>query len=123
MHQEESDAETAGGVNEGEYPQLPLVYSAKDKYSAIYDLILNPVVDQDVSNEPLGGNSDWLSNKIKEYRRSCFCGTRDSGSNGQMEHACPSGMKFELLVHLLIAIGMIERSSKPSAIVCKKTTI
>ena len=93
VHQEESDKAFDGPPYpiENEYPQLPLVYKANDRYRALYDLILNPVVDQ---GDPPGGSSEYLLNKIAKYREGCLCGTKDSGSNGQMEHACPSGKKL-----------------------------
>ena len=91
VHQDESETDTTGGVAEDEYPELPIVYDVQDKYRALYDLILNPLVDE---NDALGGSSNYLLGKIKRYRASCLCGTKESGSNGQMEHECPSGKEF-----------------------------
>ena len=108
VHQDESKLDTIkefimndnynkSYVAEDEYPELPLVYDVQDKYRALYDLILNPLVDE---NDALGGSSDYLLGKIKRYRASCFCGTKESGSNGQMEHVCPSGKKFVIVYHI-----------------------
>ena len=94
-HQEESDKNTVKGVAENKYPQLDLVYRAQDRYRALYDLILNPGPVDD--GDPDGGSPDYLLSKIRKYRAGCLCGTKESGSNGRMEHACPSGMKFSLL--------------------------
>ena len=95
MHQVEADKNTVGDTDENEYPKLPVLYRGQDRYRALYDLLLNPAVDQDDPREPLGGSSEWLLSKIVKYREVCLCGTKESGSNGQMEHACPSGMKFK----------------------------
>ena len=98
MHKEESEREAiveeigAGAyVQENEYPELHVVYKVQDRYRALYDLILNPVVDDD---DPDGGSSQYLLSKIANFRASCLCGTKDSGSYGRMENACPSGMRF-----------------------------
>ena len=91
VHQDESETDTTAGVTEDEYPELPIVYDVQDKYRALYDLILNPLVDE---NDAPGGSSDYLLGKIKRYRASCLCGTKESGSSGQMETVCPSGKKF-----------------------------
>lgn len=104
IHQEESDINTVdnhsipnNGTNwtEQNMTQLPLVYNLQDKYKALYDLILNPAPV--VQDDPIAGSPEWLLSKIVKYRRGCLCGTRESGSNGQMEHVCPSGehVKFE----------------------------
>ena len=104
VHQEEADKNTVAGtdengilyhLDENDYSPLPVVYRVQDRYRALYDLLLNPVVDQD-DRHP-GGSSSWLLSKIAKYREGCLCGTMDSGSNGQMAHACPSGTTKELL--------------------------
>ena len=100
VHQEEADKNTVDGTDEDEYPQLPVVYRVQDRYRALYDLLLNPVVDQDDRHH--GGSSKWLLSKIAKYREACLCGTQDSGSNGQMAHACPSGMILDLLTSLIM---------------------
>ena len=96
VHKEESEREAiveeiGGYVKENEYPELHVVYKVQDRYRALYDLILNPVVDHD---DPEGGSSAHLLSKIAKFRASCLCGTKDSGSYGRMENACPSGMRL-----------------------------
>ena len=87
VHQEESDAKTAYNVYDNEYPQLPLVYGVQDRYRALYDLILNPVMGD---NEPKGGAPQHLLSKIAKYREGCLCDTLESDGYGQMEHPCQS---------------------------------
>ena len=90
VHEEESDS-VEPLTQENVYPQLPLVYRVQDRYRAVYDLILNPVVDE---GDPHGGSAEWLLSKIAKYREGCLCGTRESSIYGKMEHACPSGIEF-----------------------------